>query len=643
MSKRQILNVIIVLALLYGVVRLSWFFSPRIFETMELQAQDGLLRLSYSLGISQNISPDIVYIDLDDQSLANLPYSLGDSRLYGTLLKILDDAGVAVQLFDMLFVSESGEDELTRNSRAAGNVYLPIILSSLKNEQQTKEQTIPLKAFYASSQNPTIFPRAIPAITAISALNDTAAGLGHINCWPDYDGVYRRLPLFFRDDTKLIPTLSLRAAGDYLNINPDNIRVEHRRVILPNAQYPDGRQKDIIIPFDDQGKTRVLFTGPWPQVFAHYSVARILEMGATEDGRYDLQDELEGTLAIISDVTTGGRDFGPVPFASYSPLSEIHAQFLNSILTNTFLIEAPDYQRLLLDLAILVLLSLMAIRLRGFQLVGASLTITIVMLVSIFIGFSYFQVIIPLVRPTGLLFVGTAIILLMQVISMQHEKRIMQTRLAPYFAPPVMEKILTSPEMLKNVSKKKLTILFSDIVGFTQWSSGKEAQEIHETLNRYFQEMSSVLFSHRGTIDKFMGDGMLAFFGDPEPCEDHAKKAVQAALAMQKKTWQLKKEWELTGGMQIRIRIGIHSGEVVVGDMGSRERMDYTVIGSSVNLAQRLESNCAPDRILVSKDVYEQLDDSFLTTSNGSIQVKGFDEPVEVYYIDHHQNPANAA
>ncbi len=213
----------------------------------------------------------------------------------------------------------------------------------------------------------------------------------------------------------------------------------------------------------------------------------------------------------------------------------------------------------------------------------------------------------------------------------------MKARLTPYFAPSVMEKILASPEMLTNVAKKELTILFSDIVGFTAWSSHKEAQEIHETLNRYFQEMSAIVFAYEGTIDKFMGDGMLAFFGDPTPQKDHAKRGVQAAIAMQQKVWELKKEWQMTGGMKIRIRIGLHCGEVVVGNMGSIERMDYTVIGSHVNLAQRLESNCAPDRILISQEVYDKLDDYYVTTSNGKIEAKGFPEPVKVYYVNRYQ------
>ena len=118
-----------------------------------------------------------------------------------------------------------------------------------------------------------------------------------------------------------------------------------------------------------------------------------------------------------------------------------------------------------------------------------------------------------------------------------------------YFAPSLMEKILNEPERLDNITKKELTILFSDIVGFTSWSTTREPQEIHQTLNRYFEEMADTVFAHEGTIDKYIGDGLMVFFGDPIPCRDHALRAVQAAQEMQLRTSRLRQEWQKTGGM----------------------------------------------------------------------------------------------
>jgi len=196
-----------------------------------------------------------------------------------------------------------------------------------------------------------------------------------------------------------------------------------------------------------------------------------------------------------------------------------------------------------------------------------------------------------------------------------------------------LRKLLKEPRILDAVDKKELTILFSDIAGFTAWSSTRSADEIHRTLNKYFDAMADIVFAHEGTIDKYMGDGLMVFFGDPVHYPDHARRAVDAARAMQERTRKLRKEWERQGGMPIVIRIGIHTGEVVVGNMGSRSRLDYTVIGSNVNLAQRLESNCPLGGILISEQVYRQLPKTDDIEPAGTIRAKGFDEPVTVYTV----------
>ncbi len=635
MSNKRLFLCISAILIIYVVLKGCWFFTPRLFETLELQSQDSIARLVYAMGVSQDLSADIVYVDIDDKSLPSLPFSPDSPLIYEKLFTILNEAGVSIQLVDIAFIAGSSSNSLAKSNLALKKVYLPLIFSN-QQKQGDESTALPESEYWQKKGDQTSFPAGSP-ILAMSEHNLNAAGLGHINTWPDYDGVYRRVPLFLASGNQLIPALSLRAVTDYLQVTPENIKIEKGKVSLSQATFPDGRTKDIIIPYNNNGKSRINFIGPWPHVFAHYSIATILEKGASEAGLLELQDELEGAFVIVSDVTTGGRDFGPVPFSSYSPLSGLHAQFVNSILTDSLIVEASPFLVLLLEFSVCLLLIFMAIRLKGYQLVGTGCIITFVLTINLILLFAFSHFLLPMVLPISMLIIGTVTILLLQFIDLQQEKRVMRARLTPYFAPSVMEKILSSPEILSNVSKKKLTILFSDIVAFTAWSSEKEAQEIHETLNRYFQEMSRVVFAYEGTIDKFMGDGMLAFFGDPTPHEDHAQRAVLAGLAMQKKAWELKKEWSMTGGMKIRIRIGIHCGEVVVGDMGSRERMDYTVIGSHVNLAQRLEGNCQPDRVLISKEVYQQLDDCFITSVGGTIQAKGFNEPVEVFYVDRHQ------
>jgi adenylate cyclase len=156
---------------------------------------------------------------------------------------------------------------------------------------------------------------------------------------------------------------------------------------------------------------------------------------------------------------------------------------------------------------------------------------------------------------------------------------------------------------------------------------------IHRTLNEYFELMTEIVFRNEGTMDKFIGDGLMAFFGDPIPQSDHALRAVRTAIEMQRAVRGLRERWEAEGRMPIHIRIGLNTGEVVVGDMGSRRIMAYTAIGANVNLASRLESKAPVDGVLVSASVYLAVKSSVETRFAGRITAKGITEDFETYEI----------
>jgi len=153
-------------------------------------------------------------------------------------------------------------------------------------------------------------------------------------------------------------------------------------------------------------------------------------------------------------------------------------------------------------------------------------------------------------------------------------------------------------------------------------------------LNEYFEAMTEIVFKYSGTLDKFIGDGLMVFFGDPEPQPDHAMRCVQAAIEMQRKAREIRETWEKRGDMPLQIRIGINTGTVVAGNMGSRRRLSYTVLGSAVNLAQRLESNSPINGIFISQRTYELVKGRVPTRPLGKIQVKGLDEGIDAYEIN---------
>jgi adenylate cyclase len=215
----------------------------------------------------------------------------------------------------------------------------------------------------------------------------------------------------------------------------------------------------------------------------------------------------------------------------------------------------------------------------------------------------------------------------------ERDRLAFRLRLERYFAPQLMAKILRSPERLVGAEQKTLTVLFSDIAGFTSWCSSQPPAVIHETLNEYFEEMTAIVFRHEGTVDKFIGDGLMAFFGDPLVQPDHALRAVRSAIEMQLAARRLRAAWEPAGRLPLAIRIGINTGEVVVGDMGSRRITTYTAIGAAVNLAQRLESKAPVDGILVSEPVWQAVYDAVASVERGRIAAKGFAEEFPVWEV----------
>jgi class 3 adenylate cyclase len=192
-------------------------------------------------------------------------------------------------------------------------------------------------------------------------------------------------------------------------------------------------------------------------------------------------------------------------------------------------------------------------------------------------------------------------------------------------------------DLVDTHSRKKLTVFFSDIVGFTAISEKLEPEDLSALLNEYLSEMTAIANQHGGTIDKFVGDAIMIFFGAPNftSDQDHAIKAVFMAIDMQNRLEALRKEW-LTKGIEetFSIRIGINTGQVSVGNFGSEGRMDYTAIGRQVNLAARLESNCTPDKILISHSTQALINQQIYCQPRAEIKIKGVREPVEVYQVD---------
>jgi class 3 adenylate cyclase len=213
----------------------------------------------------------------------------------------------------------------------------------------------------------------------------------------------------------------------------------------------------------------------------------------------------------------------------------------------------------------------------------------------------------------------------------------LSSKLSKYLAPQVYASIFAGHQSVEVASKrKKLSIFFSDIVGFTETTDNLESEELTNLLNDYLTEMSTIALDYGATIDKYIGDAILAFFGDPESkgVEEDAKNCVNMAIAMQRRLRELEQEWRGRGlERPFRVRMGISTGFCTVGNFGSRDRMDYTIIGNEVNLAARLEAKAEAGGILVSHETYALTDEIVMAEEQPPLTVKGFAAPVKCYKI----------
>ena len=220
----------------------------------------------------------------------------------------------------------------------------------------------------------------------------------------------------------------------------------------------------------------------------------------------------------------------------------------------------------------------------------------------------------------------------------ERQKIWIRKALGRYLAPNVMQEVLKNPDQLKlGGTRKNLTVLFSDIVGFTPICEKLQPEEVVQLLNEYLGKMTECIFKHSGTLDKYVGDEIVAFFGAPggEHADDHPKHAILAALDMQDELTALQKKWADEGKETIRCGIGINTGEMLVGNMGSSDIFDYTVIGDEVNLGARVEQLTRLHKcdIIVTEATYKHIQDLVEAKELGVEKVKGKEKGVRIYEV----------
>jgi len=471
------------------------------------------------------------------------------------------------------------------------------------------------------------FPQADRFDGKLIPLYNASQKLGFANFQPDDDSVIRKMPLFMNFAGRLYPSLAMAMVIYLYDIQPDQIEIrpgEFIRLTIKTSEGSDIRD----IPIDNNGHLLINYKGSY-QTFRYVSFYDVYTNRIPPEF-------FESKVVIVGASAAGLYDLRPVPFQSAFPGVEIHANMLCNILTQDYI-----YQNSKLISHITLILLCIAI---GAIAPFFKMRINIPLILFIAAGFIYMTFIafennnlwVENVRPIiGIVFCYISVISYRYIDELK-DKRKIKGMFQHYISATVVNELLKDPNMLKLGGERKVaTAFFSDIKNFTTVSENLEPENLVAVLNEYLSVMTEIVLTYEGYLDKYEGDAIVAIFGIPVPQEDHALRACYAALDMQNELVELRKRWAKEGKPLFEKRIGINSGPMIAGNIGSKNRFDYTAIGDSVNLASRLEgaNKMYGTSIMISEDTFQLIHEKIWCRELDFIRVKGKKRPVRIYEI----------
>lgn len=458
--------------------------------------------------------------------------------------------------------------------------------------------------------------------------------LGWINVLQDSDGFVRSLPLFSQSDKGVIDAFSLALSRIYLRALPSDYRVVNGVFDFSDKIHiPAVTRKDKASGAD----VNLMYINYFaqPNKFTRISFSDLLngKLLDKNGNPIDFRDK----IVLIGPTALDLKDdyLSPVSEGVRMPGVEIHANNVQTIITQQFL---RDQSPMSLWLTIL---GFLAVNIVVFSFLKVRYAIPLVileifgMLVGGIVAYE-FRIMVNIVYPilTILLsFIGT---FLVRFITEQSQRQFIEGAFGHYVNKDVVKQIQKDPSIMKlGGEKKKITVFFSDIAGFTSFSEKLEPEALVKFLNEYLGEMTEIIIRNKGTLDKYEGDAIMGFWNAPISHPDHELQACEAALENQKRLAELRDKWAHLNLPELKVRIGLNSGEAVVGNMGSETRFDYTAMGDNVNLASRLEgiNKQYGTSILISESTYLAVKDKMVCRELDLIRVKGKTEPVRIYEL----------
>jgi len=582
-------------------------------------------------------SPTVTLIAIDNESIRRMEPLVGrwpwPRLVHAAVIDYLAAAGAKVIGYDVLlperdirkfmvadteWTGQESDAALVESTMKAGNVVHIADASS-------PELLEPERALSVNLDAPALNPR-VPDVGCVEpkpvltppfpALSLAARGIGHSLFPLDSDGPLRRVSPVIKIGDRAIPSFALSTTIAF------------------------GATPSIEARIDATGNCTVMipWRGPRENTFTSYGFYDVF---------YSQQQLLEGQkpgidpslfkdrIVIVGATAEGLKDIFTTPFPGEISGPEVHANIVDAFLSNRSIVPAPTWVTFALVIAAAAIVGISGAFLNAWW-TGAVVALAAALFawqsVALFARGSWIPVTVPMLTLI-FAFVGD---LAWKYVVEGREKRQVKKLFSRYVSKDVYDQLLANPSLAAlGGARRHMTVLFSDIRGFTTMSEKGSPEDVVSQLNELFTRMVRVVFAHRGTVDKFVGDMIMALYGAPLDDEDHAEHAVQTALAMITTLHELNREWAAQGKPQLDIGIGINTGDMIAGNVGSDTIMSYTVIGDAVNLGARLESlnKDYGTRIIISDATRARLKGRYDIHPLGDVVVKGKSKPVAIFEV----------
>ncbi len=593
--------------------------------------------ISARLAVHRQPDPRIVLVPISDSAARVLAdYGRPQSytrELYAMAIEELRRAGAVVIAVDLLLAEENvadpagdrrlaevlrttpailGAETMAPNERAAASALAPDLVWSIRGETQLQPKHAILPRFPA------------PIGTMRIASSPFSA---NVHTYPMVDRV----------TNGFVPSLAAEMARQFLHARPE-ASVEGSSFVFDSRSVPVDDHLTMVIRWHGgAGSSQGLSykAVDFDKVIVAAMARNDPSAGVSPETLARFEEQFRGKLVLIGQ-TAVGLDLRATPLSPTAAGVEIHANAVDNLINGHFDAVVDRWLVFPLIAIMAALLGALLDRIRG-QLAAAAVTI---LFVAAALGVLYASAggghILPAFASIASLVATYIVLTVINLISEQRQTALLRTTFGRYVSPQILDHILAHPEKVHlGGERRDLTILFSDIRGFTSISEASEPEEVVEMLNEYLTRMVEILLAHGGTLDKFIGDAVMGFWNAPVLDSDHPRHAVACAIEMIRETAALRERWTAVGKAAIRIGIGINTGEAVVGNIGAEKVFGYTVIGDAVNLASRLESKNKDysTEIIISEFTRARIGDAVESFYLDEVKVKGKEKAVKIYEV----------